>query len=235
MTPLHPLLASLPKENVSFDRSDRPDIHKVIVKDANGNELNEEQISDLLEGSPRSLLRKWIQDNNRATGLFTYDIAIDLRRLFCVSTSMIEPEVSENVLIALREKGWKLCKNAFGDCLVMPEKEREKIIPAIADALINWHITSNQARTFSLMETLAISISDNANTLAASIRAKLIDDENEKPKVKPIVERIQGANTYITLPCAGYVLTEDETVDALEQAKQDLIERMTNFDYENQL
>lgn len=148
---------------------------------------------------------------------------------------MIEPEVSENVLIALREKGWKLCKNAFGDCLVMPEKEREKIIPAIADALINWHITSNQARTFSLMETLAISISDNANTLAASIRAKLIDDENEKPLVKPIVERIQGANTYITLPCAGYVLTEDETVDALEQAKQDLIERMTNFDYENQL
>ena len=52
MTPLHPLLASLPKENVSFDRSDRPDIHKVIVKYANGNELNEEQISDLLEGSP---------------------------------------------------------------------------------------------------------------------------------------------------------------------------------------
>lgn len=125
MTPLHPLLASLPKENVSFDRSDRPDIHKVIVKDANGNELNEEQISDLLEGSPRSLLRKWIQDNNRATGLFTYDIAIDLRRLFCVSTSMIEPEVSENVLIALREKGWKLCKNAFGDCLVMPEKNEK--------------------------------------------------------------------------------------------------------------
>lgn len=235
MTPLHPLLAFLPKENVSFDRSDRPDIHKVIVKDANGNELNEEQISDLLEGSPRSLLRKWIQNNNRATGLFTYDIAIDLRRLFCVSTSMIEPEVSEEVLKSLREKGWKLCKNAFGDCLVMPEKEREKIIPAIADALINWHITSNQARTFSLMETLAISISDNANTLAASIRAKLIDDGNKKPKVKPIVERIQGANTYITLPCAGYVLTEDETVDALEQAKQDLIERMTNFDYENQL
>ena len=116
----------------------------------------------------------------------------------------------------------------------MPKEEREKVIPAIADALIDWHITSNQARTFSLMETLAIAISDNANTLAAAIRAKLIDDCESKPKAKPIIDEHAGAATYITLPCASYIVTETESVDALDKAKQDLINRMMTFDYENQ-
>lgn len=94
MTPLHPLLASVPKENISFDRSDKPNVHKVVVRDANGNRLTEEQISNLLAGNDRSLYRKWIQDNTRATGLFVYDVAIDLRRLFCVSTNQLEPEIT---------------------------------------------------------------------------------------------------------------------------------------------
>ena len=82
MTPLHPLLASVPKENISFDRSDKPNVHKVVVRDANDNTLTDEQVSNFLNGSDRSLYRKWIPDNNRATGLFTYDVAIDSRRLF---------------------------------------------------------------------------------------------------------------------------------------------------------
>ena len=235
MTPLHPLLASVPKENISFDRSDKPNVHKVVVRDANGNTLTDEQVSNFLNGSDRSLYRKWIPDNNRATGLFTYDVAIDLRRLFCVSTNQLEPEITSAMVEKLKADGWKVINNAFGECLLMPKEQREKAIPAIADALIDWHITSNQARTFSLMETLAIAISDNANTLAAAIRAKLIDDNEDKPKAKPIVDENTGANTYVTLPCANYIVTESECVDALDKAKQDLINRMTNFDYENQL
>ncbi|WP_273958801.1 hypothetical protein, partial [Lacticaseibacillus paracasei] len=64
----------------------------------------------------------------------------------------------------------------------MPEVERLKVIPAIAKALVNWRISSNQSRTFSLMETLAVAISDNANTLAGAIRAKLLDDNPDKPQ-----------------------------------------------------
>lgn len=236
MTPLHPLLASVPKENVSFDRSDRPNVHKVVVRDANGNVLTDEQVSNFLNGSDRSLYRKWIPDNTRATGLFVYDVAIDLRRLFCVSTNQLEPEVTSDMVEKLKNDGWKVVNTVFGECLLMPKDQREKVIPAIADALIDWHITSNQARTFSLMETLAVAISDNANTLAAAIRAKLIDDANEtKPKAKPIIDENAGAATYITLPCASYIVTETECVDALEKAKQDLINRMLTFDYENQL
>ena len=234
MYPLHPLLVSKSKENITFDRSDRPEIHKVKVRDSNGNELNEEQIDALLEGSDRSLLRKWIPENYRATGLFVYDIAIDLRTLFCVSTNQYEPELSKEMIAQLEGKGWKKCKNVFGECLVLPKEERDKIIPALAKALINWRITSNQARTFSLMETLAVAISDNANTLAAAIRAKLIDD-GEIPKAKPIVDETAGADLFVTLPCSNYIVTENESVDALQKAEEELIALMTAFDYENQI
>lgn len=201
MTPLHPLLASVPKENISYDRSDRPNVHKVVVRDANGNVLTDEQVSIFLNGSDRSLYRKWIPDNTRATGLFVYDVAIDLRRLFCVPTNQLEPEITSDMVETLKNDGWKVVNTVFGECLLMPKEQREKIIPAIADALIDWHITSNQARTFSLMETLAIAISDNANTLAAAIRAKLIDGDNDsKPKAKPIIDEHAGAATYVTLP-----------------------------------
>lgn len=236
MTPLHPLLASVPKENISFDCSDRPNVHKVVVRDANGNVLTDEQVSIFLNGSDRSLYRKWIQDNTRATGLFVYDVAIDLRRLFCVPTNQLEPEITSDMVETLKNDGWKVVNTVFGECLLMPKEQREKIIPAIADALIDWHITSNQARTFSLMETLAIAISDNANTLAAAIRAKLIDGDNDsKPKAKPIIDEHAGAATYVTLPCASYIVTETESANALDKAKQDLVNRMLTFDYENQL
>ena len=233
MHPLHPLLVSKSKENITFDRSDRPETHKIKVRDPQGNELSDEQIEALLAGSDRSLLRKWIPDNYRATGLFVYDVAIDLRTLFCVSTNQYEPELSKEMIANLEEKGWVKSKNVFGECLVLPKEERDKVIPALAKALINWRITSNQARTFSLMETLAVAISKNANTLSGAIRAKLID-EGSKPMAKPIIDENAGADVFITLPCASYIVTENESADALIEAEKKLIQLMNAFDFENQ-
>lgn len=233
MHPLHPLLARKSKENITFDRSDKPEIHKIKVRDSQGNELNKEQIEYLLSDTDRSLLRKWIPDNYRATGLFVYDVAIDLRTLFCVSTNQYEPELSKEMIKNLEEKGWVRSKNAFGECLVLPKAERDKVIPALAKALINWRITSNQARTFSLMETLAVAISDNANTLPGAIRAKLVD-EGERPTAKPIIDETAGADVFVTLPCASYIVTESESADALNEAEKKLIQMMSDFDYENQ-
>lgn len=234
MRPLHPLLGGRFTENATFDRSDKPGLHKVIVRDSSGNPMTEEQISALLSGTDRSLYRKWIPDNPRATGLFVYDVAIDLRTLFAVSTSQFEPEISKERIEELKRKRWISTKNVFGECLVMPKELREKAIPAISRALINWRISSNQSRTFSLMETLAIAISDNANTLAGAIRAKLIDD-SDKPKAKPIIDETVGADLYITLPCSGYVVIETESATAISDAEQKLIDLMMAFDYENQI
>lgn len=236
MRPLHPLLAGVDKENLTFDRSDRPDNHPVNVRMAGSdNLLTEEEIEEFLQSNDRTLPRRtWIPENARTSGLFVYDIAIDLRTLFCVSTNQHEPEISKEMIETLKAKGWVESKNVFGNCLVLPKEEREKVIPALAKALINWRITSNQARTFSLMETLAVAISDNANTLAAAIRAKLTDD-GEKPKAKPIVDETAGADLFITLPCSNYIVTETESADALQKAEDKLIEMMYAFDYENQL
>lgn len=234
MRPIHPLLAGVDKENLTFDRSDRPDQHPVNVR-MGDKLLTEEEIEAYLQDNNRTLPRRnWIPENARTSGLFVYDIAIDLRTLFCVSTNQHEPEISKERIEELKSKGWILSKNVFGECLVLPKEEREKIIPALAKALINWRITSNQARTFSLMETLAVAISDNANTLAAAIRAKLVDD-GEKPKAKPIVDETAGADLFVTLPCSSYIVTENESADALQKAETKLIEMMMAFDYENQL
>lgn len=236
MRPLHPLLAGVDKENLTFDRSDRPDNHPVKVRMAGSDKLlTEEEIEEFLQTNDRTLPRRnWIPDNARTSGLFVYDLAIDLRTLFCVSTNQHEPEISKEMIESLKSKGWKESRNVFGECLVLPKEEREKVIPALAKAIINWRITSNQARTFSLMETLAIAISDNANTLAGAIRAKLVDD-GEKPKAKPIVDESAGADLFITLPCANYIVTETESADALKKAEEKLINLMSTFDYENQL
>ena len=234
MRPIHPLLAGVNKENLTFDRSDHPNLHPVNVR-MGDKLLTEEEIEEYLQKYERTLPRRnWIPENARTSGLFVYDIAIDLRTLFCVSTNQHEPEISKEMIEELKTKGWVLSKNVFGECLVLPKDEREKIIPALAKSLINWRITSNQARTFSLMETLAVAISDNANTIAGAIRAKLIDD-GEKPKAKPIVDATAGANVFVTLPCANYIVTESESAEALQKAEDKLIEMMRNFDYENQL
>ena len=184
MRPLHPLLAGTDKENITFDRSDKPDRNPVNVR-LGEKLLTEEEIDEFLTVNHRTLPRRnWIPENVRTSGLFIYDVAIDLRTLFCVSVNQHEPELSKERIVDLKSKGWIESENIFGKCLVLPKEEREKVIPALAGALLNWRITSNQARTFSLMETLAISISDNANKIAGSIRAKLTEDgEKNKSQV----------------------------------------------------
>ena len=236
MRPLHPLLAGTPKENLTFDRSNRPDNNPVNVRMAGSDKLlTEEEIETFLIANNRTLPRRnWIPENRRAQGLFVYDIAIDLRTLFSVSTNQHEPELSKEKIEELKTKGWVEGENTFGKCLTMPKAEREKVIPALTRALLNWRITSNQARTFSLMETLVVAISDNASTLTGAIRAKLTDD-GDKPKAKPIIDETAGAELFITLPCSGYIATVSESADALIKAEERLVEMMKAFDYEDQL
>ncbi|MGK0365518.1 MAG: hypothetical protein ACI85O_002584 [Saprospiraceae bacterium] len=231
MRALHPLLGGVRSEDASFDRSDRPN-NNIIVRNDKGEELDVEAIKALLEGKDRSLSRKWIPGNKRATGLFVMDIALDLRRLFSVSLNPFEPEITAEVEAQLREEDWIECENVFGKCLVAPKAIRDKWIPAIITAVIDWRITSNQSRTFSLMETLAVSVSQNANKIAGSIRSKLVEEE----KAIPIVdEAIEGVDTFVTLPAAGYLLTTSESMDAIDQVKSKLTDLLTAFDYENQL
>lgn len=233
MRALHPLLAGVEKEAGSFDRSERPN-NVVIVRDDKGNQLTPEEIVSVLDGKDRSLSRKWLNASDRVAGLFVADIAIDLRRLFCVSINSFEPEMADSTIEKLKAEGWIESANVFGPCLVAPKALRESWMKGLAKAIIDWRITSNQSRTFSLMDTLAIAVSDNANLIAGSIRAKLSEEDSKK--ADPIIdESLKGVDTFITLQAGGFIHTKGETADALEKAEQKLIDLMTAFDYENQL
>lgn len=235
MRALHPLLAGTPKENISFDRREFPN-NKVIVRDQTGKMLSEEELIDFLDNreGKASLTSKFIQGQTRATGLFVSDIAIDLRRLFCVGLNSFEPEMSEETIEKLRSEGWIESKNTFGPCLVAPENLRKEWAKALSKAIINWRITSNQSRTFSLMDTLAIAIGDNANLIGGSIRAKL--SEEDSGKALPIIEEnMEDVKTFVSLQASGYIPTKTESIDAIEKAEQELFERIMDFDFENQL
>ncbi|MEM6767884.1 MAG: CRISPR-associated protein Cas7 [Bacteroidota bacterium] len=231
MRGLHPLLAGISSENISFDRTDRAN-NQIIVRDTKGNPLDQEEIEALLEGKDRSLRRKWIPNNSRASGLFVMDMAIDLRRLFSVVLNPFEPEITAEVEKQLRAEGWIETETVFGLSLIAPKESREKWIEVLASAIIDWKITSNQSRTFSLMETLAVAVSEDAHAIAASIRAKLTEDDKALPVIQ---EDMEGVETFVTLPAAAYIKTQSEQVAATQKAKAHLIKLMTAFPYENQL
>lgn len=241
MRPLHPLLGGIenPTENITFDRTSYPEHHKVNVywleNSKRGNKLSDEELNGWLTENKRNLPnRAFIQDLTRASGLFVYDTAIDLRTLFCVSTNKLEPELFPNIEQKLRQEGWQDSQNVFGKCLIAPKELRNKIIPALANALLNWRITSNQARTFSLMETVAVAISDNANQIAYAIRGDLRED-TERMRAVPKIDETTKAELFITPIAGSFIPGSVGSADALDKAQQRLIELITDFDYENQI
>lgn len=230
MRPLHPLLVSRTSENLTFDRSDRPEQHPVRVLNAKGEELSEEAINDFLQSKQRTLPRRnWIPEQIRTTGLFIYDMAIDRSRLFSVSINQHEPELTKDALEKLKEQGWVLSKN--GERLICPAQRRESLIKALAKALVEWHITSNQARTYSPQTTLALAVSENASLIASAIRADL--NEEDTRKADPIVESFDGVETFISLSCKGHVRGVVGAADAMVQAEKRIVELLSNYDYES--
>jgi len=251
MRPLHPLLGGMDNERykregrdvegepMSFDRSAYADRHVVNVfkiEEGKRVKMDQEEIDEWCASTENRTLgpKKWIEPQRRASGLFVYDVAIDLRTLFCVSTNQLEPEVYPGTIEKLKSEGWIEGENIFGNCLICPADQRKKIIDALADALINWRITSNQARTFSLMDTLGIAISDNANQVAYAIRAAL-DPESEREKAIPVIDTNAKAEIYLAPTISGFIKGTTGAVTALDDAKAELIKRISAFPFEQQI
>jgi hypothetical protein len=196
--------------------------------------MTEEDLANWLQTNKRALPpRKWIEPQMRASGLFVYDLAIDLRTLFCVSMNQMEPEVYPETLQKLKEAGWQETENVFGRCVVCPEPDRKRIIESLTDALLNWRITSNQSRTFSLMETLAVAISNNANQIAYAIRAEL-DTESEY-KARPIIDETARAKIFLTPSISAWIKGTTGNAQALDDAATYLIEQLYAFPFEKQM
>ncbi|MEZ0606864.1 CRISPR-associated protein Cas7 [Fibrella sp. WM1] len=231
MRPLHPYLVSLNDENLTFDRSEQTAKRAPVrVLNAAGQEMTDDDIATYLKDNKRTLPRRhWIPDNTRTTGLFVFDIAIDLKRLFSVSINQHEPELDAAKIESLQSAGW--VRSADGERLIAPASRREQLIPALATALVNWQITSNQARTYSPQPTLALAISDNASRITGAIRADLSEDDLKR--AEPVAEAIDGVSLFTSLTAKGYLRGTNGMVDAMERAEQQLINMLSAYSYEN--
>lgn len=224
MHPLHPHLAALNSESLTYDRSDSP-TSKVELKDAKGKVLSKEEMLQYLEDNNRNLpAKKFIQDQNRTSGLFVYDIAIDLHRLFNIELDDKEPSMPKDMVEELTSEGWIKTSNENGSFLTCPKELQNEIIPALASAILQWKITSNQSRTFSLMECVAISISTNASKIGYSIRAKLTDER----RAKLIIEDIGGVDTFITPAVESILHDVDGDVNALDLAHSNIVKHLSS-------
>lgn len=233
LRPLHPTLSGLAKEAVTFDRSDHPEQHTIRVVDDQGKEITKEEFLNFLSTTNRNApMRLWIPSDkvgSRASGMFIYDVAIDLRTLFSVSLNTFEPELAPDTVKQLINNGWK--ESADGTRLICPKERRDEVIPALARSLILWRITSNQSRTYSPQNTLAIALSYDANRLGAAIRAEL-SEESEYKRAKPVLETIERVELYVALTAKAYVPEVVASVDALELAEAELTSRLKGYDYD---
>lgn len=227
--PVHGYAVSTTNELISLDRRDDAELQKMFVKRGDSVKvgLPYEFLNDY---DPMAFkMQKYIgaDKNLRVTGIFQYDIAIDLRTLFCVSLSKVERNITDNMAEKLKTGGWVETSNGFGPCLLCPEEKRNEIIPALAYAMINWQITSNQSRTFGLPSPLAFGISQNASDIPLMIRAEEIIDK----KVEIVFDESYKDNLFVTNAAKAYVNTNLAKQNAIEMAQDKLIELMKSHKY----
>ncbi len=234
MRPLHPLLSGMSAEGISFNRSDdKSGKHEVRVVNAKNEELSKEELEAFLESDDRTLPRRSyipadMNKTARARGLFVYDIAVDLRRLFRVTLDRHEPALTTEKVEELRENGWQ--ETSDGQDLICSAECREKIIPALAHSLVHWRITSNQSRTYSPQATLALAISDDASRVTSVIRADL-EERTDKQKATPVIDKVDGVEVFTMPACKGYIAGVTASADALDEAVSYIEERLRSFNY----
>jgi len=229
--PLHPTLASVgTEEALTFDRRDsNPATNKVVVTDPKGNPVSEADLEAFLNDNNQTLRRlNFLAPQKRAYGLFVYDVAVDLRRLFAVSTADEDPELDPGTIQKLKAAGWIEAENA----LIAPAEERERIIPALAYALLHWAITSNQARTFSPMPPLAVALADRADKIAVAIRADLGEAALTRPSAQVVLDSVGEDSLFVTPVARGVLPNVEADADAMDRAQAEIERRLRAYDYE---
>lgn len=233
--PLHPALSRVDEEkSMTFDRRDSdPATNKVIVRDPKGNVVSDDALAKFLDEHGRELTRlnylaSEKQPVKRAHGLYVYDVAVDMRRLFAVSMADEDPELDTETVEKLKGEGWIEVDHT----LVAPEAERERIIPALAYAILHWSITSNQARTFSPMPPLAVALADRADKIATAIRADLDPEAGlSRPSATVVLDAVGDDSLFVTPVARGVMRGVDSSADAMDEAQAEIERRLRAYDY----
>lgn len=166
--------------SVSINRSDSAEFHNlylnegdrmILFDDIEDQEIRDRMVARKFDPAPKSM----------SVGLYTSDIVMDMDRMFSVTDNAIEQEVPDQYLQAMREAGWTEFKHSqYGTMLDMPDDEKQKLIEALAHALLNHRITSNQSANFSLMNVVAVVVSTNANEVKSAVLPVFTRDDKGK-------------------------------------------------------
>jgi hypothetical protein len=230
--PISPYLATVDTEEaLTFDRRDGdPSKNKVVVRDPNGNEVSKEELDKFLSNNNQTLRAlNYLAPQKRAYGLYIYDVAVDMRRLFSVSTADQDPELDPATIEKLKGEGWIEKESQ----IVAPAAERERIIPALAYAILHWQITSNQARTFSPMPPLAVALADRADKIATAIRADLDPEPGlSRPSATVVLDSVGEDSLFVTPVARGVIRGIEADPNAMDLAQAEIERRLQEYDYE---
>ena len=241
MTPIHPLLATVYKEDISHNRKNTENTFIKFIygskndeapRGKNGQEVPKEELDEILKAVDKKMTdyspTQFIKDQKRTSGLFKFDIEIDLRKLFAINLSETDPEIYPEEIEHLKENGWKEIEYDFGKALVAPKEIRDKIGRAVAKGIMKWKIDSNQSTTYSPMETMAMIISNEATHITSAIRGELIDDDKAKLIVDDSIEKVFCSDSLKAI-----ILYRKKSND-IKDAENYIFEKIMEFDFENQ-
>lgn len=220
MTPLHPYLADIYREkNMSFQR----DNFYLKITDENKNELSEEEITKFLEENNQKISKnKLIDGKGRVTGIFSFDVVVDLKRAFSVYIEDDMNEVPENIVEKLIEEGWTETNIKNRRSLVLPEAFHEEYANLLSNALVDWRISSNQSRTFDLMPFLFAIVGTRADEISFSVVPEVSEEEEKTVNIS--VYEQPNTKVYSTLltkslPNVNVNPTSTALQDAVEHVK----------------
>jgi len=231
MTPIHPLLATVYKENISYNRKNTENTFVKFIYDDN-QEVPKEELDEILKEVGKKMTdyspTQFIRDQKRTSGLFKFDIEIDLRKLFTINLSETDPEIYPEDIEHLKENGWKEIQYDFGKALVAPKEIRDKIGRAVAKGIMKWKIDTNQSTTYSPMETMAMIISNDASHITSAIRGELIDDDKAKLIVDDSIEKVFCSDSLKA------IIAYHKKSNDIKDAENYIFEKIMEFDFENQ-
>jgi len=237
LVPLHPLLSNFFKNKGAFDRR-KTENSKITIK-IPSNSSNEDdsfldatsqEAIDKIDNSILSKLKaqKYLDEEKLVTGIFKYNIEIDLENLFSYSILSYRKEINNEIEEELLASGW--IYNSKKTKIVLPKNRRDEIIPAIAESIIHWKINSNQSRNYSPLDTFAIAISHKAYEVGEAITAELEGDYGD---LSARVSLDNSKQNLFTSKKVNSLVPDFHSSDYnLEKAKEFLIKLMCDYDYE---
>jgi len=235
LTVLHALLSVVFDECVTFDRSGIPG-NIVHVVDADENEIPAEEVKKFCDNFEVNIpARHFVKPQKRMGGLFVHTVIIDQNALFTVQLDEREPSIDDCVRDELISLGWLQTVNDKGKCLVAPKSVRDQVIPALAHAIINWTVDSNQSRSSTEFQTVAVAMSKTSPKVWNSISAVVSKADDGKSMATPVLRKYDGVDLFVDDSASQFFFEAETDEDALLKAEARIIEMLNDFDYENQM